>query len=82
MGREDPLEKEMANAMDRGAWWSSGHGDAKSWTRLSDFTHTHQCIYMEFRKMVMINLYVRQQKRHRCKELSLDSVGKSDGGMI
>ena len=25
-------------------------------------------IYMEFRKMVMITLYVRQQKRHRCKE--------------
>ena len=23
-------------------------------------------IYMEFRKMVMITLYVRQQKRHRC----------------
>ena len=23
---------------------------------------------MEFRKMVMMTLYVRQQKRHRCKE--------------
>ena len=29
-----------------------------------------QCIYMEFRKMVMITLYVRQQKRHRCIEQS------------
>ena len=27
-------------------------------------------IYMEFRKMVMITLYVRQQKRHRCIEQS------------
>ena len=27
-------------------------------------------IYMEFRKMVMITLYARQQKRHRCKEQS------------
>ena len=32
----------------------------------------HQCsiisyIYMEFRKMVMMTLYARQQKRHRCK---------------
>ena len=27
-------------------------------------------IYMEFRKMVMMTLYVRQQKRHRCKEQS------------
>ena len=25
-------------------------------------------IYMEFRKMVMITLYARQQKRHRCIE--------------
>ena len=25
-------------------------------------------IYMEFRKMVMMTLYTRQQKRHRCKE--------------
>ena len=24
--------------MDRGAWWATIHGVAKSWTRLSDFT--------------------------------------------
>ena len=24
--------------MDRGAWWATAHGVAKSWTRLSDFT--------------------------------------------
>ena len=28
------------------------------------------CIYMEFRKMVMMILYARQQKRHRCIEQS------------
>ena len=32
--------------------------------------------------MVMITLYVRQQKRHRCIEQSLDSVGEGKGGMI
>ena len=32
--------------------------------------------------MVMITLYVRQQKRHRCIEQSLDSVGEGEGGMI
>ena len=37
---------------------------------------------MEFRKMVTINLYARQQKRHRCIEQSLDSVGEGEGGMI
>ena len=37
---------------------------------------------MEFRKMVNITLYARQQKRHRCIEQSLDSVGEEEGGMI
>ena len=32
--------------------------------------------------MVMITLYVRQQKRQRCIEQSLDSVGEGEGGMI
>ena len=41
---EDPLEKGMAAPsrilawripMDRGAWWATVHGVAKSWTRLS-----------------------------------------------
>ena len=45
LGWEDPLEKEMAthsstlawkSPMDRGAWWATVHGVAKSWTRLSD----------------------------------------------
>ena len=37
---------------------------------------------MEFRKMVMITLYARQQKRHRCIEQFLDSGGEGQGGMI
>ena len=32
--------------------------------------------------MVMITPYARQQKRHRCIEQSLDSVGEGEGGMI
>ena len=39
-------------------------------------------IYMEFRKTVTMTLYVRQQKRHRCKNRLLDSVGEGEGGMI
>ena len=34
---------------------------------------------MEFRKMVTMTLYARQQKRHRCKE---QSVGLCGRGMI
>ena len=37
---------------------------------------------MEFRKMLMTILYARQQKRHRCIEQFLDSVGESKGGKI
>ena len=37
---------------------------------------------MEFRKIVMITLYARQQKRHRCIEQTFDSVGEGEGGMI
>ena len=37
---------------------------------------------MEFRKMVMITLCARQQKRHRCIGRTLDSVGEGEGGMI
>ena len=32
--------------------------------------------------MVSITLYARQQKRHRCIEQFLDSVGEGKGGMI
>ena len=37
---------------------------------------------MEFRKMITMTLYVRQQKRHRDKNRLLDSVGEGKGGMI
>ena len=37
---------------------------------------------MEFRKMVMMTLYVRQKKRHKYKDRLLDSVGEGEGGMI
>ena len=37
---------------------------------------------MVFRKMVMITLYARQQKRHRCKEQNFGLWGRGRGGMI
>ena len=39
--------------------------------------HQYSTLYMEFRKMVTITLYVRQQKRHRCIE---QSFGLSERG--
>ena len=35
---------------------------------------------MEFRKMVTMTLYARQQKRHRCKEQILDLWEKAKVG--
>ena len=32
--------------------------------------------------MLMITLYAKQKKRHRCIEQSLDSVGEGEGGMF
>ena len=34
---------------------------------------------MEFRKMVMITLYARQQKRHRCIEWTFGLCGRGRG---
>ena len=37
---------------------------------------------MEFRKMVMMTLYARQQRIHIYKEQTLDYMGEGEGGMI
>ena len=37
---------------------------------------------MEFRKIITITLCARQQKRHRCKEQSFNSVGEGEGGRM
>ena len=41
------------------------------------YSMTH--IYMEFRKMVTITLYARQQKRDRCIEQSFGLCGRGRG---
>ena len=45
-GHGNPLRYPcLENPVDRGAWWSTVHGVAKSWTRLkqlSAHTHTHR----------------------------------------
>ena len=40
-GNSNPLQYScLENPMDRGAWWAILHGVAKSWTRLSNCTHS------------------------------------------
>ena len=67
--------------MDREAWHAAIHRVAKSQTRLSDWSDLiwSERIYMEFRKMIMITLYVRQQKTQRCIEKSFGLCGRRRG---
>ena len=38
-GNGNPIQYScLENPMDRGVWWATVHGVAKSWTQLSDFT--------------------------------------------
>ena len=39
----------------------------------------HIYIYIEFKKMVTMTLYVRQQKRHICKEQTFGLCGRGRG---
>ena len=40
-GNGNPLQYScLENPMDGGDWWATVHGVAKSWIRLSDFTHS------------------------------------------
>ena len=40
----------LENPMDRGGWWATVHGVAKSWTGLNvhTHTHTHNVIFSKF----------------------------------
>ena len=44
-----------------------------------DKEHYSILTHMEFRKMVMITLYAKQKKRHRCTEQTFGLCGKSPG---
>ena len=53
LDQEDPLEEDMAThssipawriPMDRGAWWATVHGIAKSWTKLSGLRTAQEII--------------------------------------
>ena len=70
--------------------WTLGDGDGQGglafcdlWghkeSDLTEWLNWTECIYMEFRKMEMITLYVRQQKRHRCIEQSFGLCGRGQG---
>ena len=81
LGREDPLEKEMAthssilawkNPMDRGAWWATVYGIAKSKTWLSD-RHAHMNNAAE--NILHVNLVL--ELFSKVKFLYMEFIGQS-----
>ena len=46
LGREDPLEKELATHSSILAWNCIVHGISKSWTQLSDFHFSNESDYL------------------------------------
>ena len=54
-GNANPLQYScLENSTDRGTWWSTVHGVAKSWTRLSTHTHVYVYIYIHTRVCVCV----------------------------
>ena len=64
----------LENTVDRGAWKTTVHRVKKSWTCLS----IHRCI--EFRQMVLKNLFAGQQRRQRHRT-DLRTLWLGNGGM-
>ena len=57
-GNGNPLQYScLENPMDRGAWWATVHGVAKSQTRLSDFTFLLRitCLILSLSPLLLIN---------------------------
>ena len=53
--KTNPLQYScLENPMDRGAWWATVRGVAKSWTQLSDFTSLHSWFFQWSRTVVRV----------------------------
>ena len=61
-GNGNPLQYScLENPKDRGAWWATVHGVAKSWTQLSSWAHgsplcliTYSCFYSHLESTILI----------------------------
>ena len=54
VGNGNPLQHScLGNPIDRGAWWVTVYGVAKSWTRLSE--HTYRRLRIDFLDLVFLD---------------------------
>ena len=70
------LNKFLELVMGREAWRAAVQGVTKSLTWLSDWT---ECIYMESRKMVLMNLCAGQQWDTDTESRHVDTAGEGEG---
>ena len=64
---------------DWNAWHAAVQGVTKNWTWLSDWTTSTMYIYMESRKIVLMNLFAGPQWGHRYREHTWGQWGKERG---
>ena len=86
LGWDDPLEEVMATLssipawripVDRGAWWATVHGAAKSQTRLSDKAHNDEDLESATEEQVCKTLRARmvsQRKSNRVASTKYSSM--------
>ena len=78
---DNPLQYScLENSMDRGAWWATVHGVAKSWTRLRDchtHTHTHTHTHSCFTMLCYFQLYSTVIQTYICTYVSIYSFSYS-----
>ena len=74
----------LENSVDRGAWWATVHGVAKSRTRLSDLTHTPETQTMSLlllllSRFIHVRICATPWTAAYQAPLSMDFPGKSAG---
>ena len=72
VGKGNPLQYScLENSMDRGAWWTTVHGVAKSWTQLS--THNKNNPYVLYCE-VFVGIVFNSQSSHIHTEVASHST--------
>ena len=66
-GNSNPLQYScLGNPMDRGAWWTTVHRVAKSWTDMTEQLNLHLLIYIHISNIFII--YMRYTRYHNLQD--------------
>ena len=74
-GNGTPLQNScLENSRDRGAWWATVHGVAKSWTQLSNWAHT--CIVVYLSALNIVWFYSTSELMEKWQRLCFSSTSQ------